>query len=39
MHYQLRLCILVMFHVMFHVYRFEPHTCIAIEGFSALDMQ
>ena len=33
MHYQIRLCI-----VMFHALRFEPHTCIVVEGFSALEM-
>ena len=34
MHYKIRLCIVVMF----HVWRFEPHTCIVIEGFGALEM-
>ena len=33
MHYQIRFCIVVMFHVQC----FEPHTCIVIEGFSKLE--
>ena len=34
MHYYVRLYITVMF----RVYRFEPHTCIVIEGFGALEI-
>ena len=32
--YEIRLCIVVMFHVQ----RFEPHTCTVIEGFGTLEM-
>ena len=34
LHYYIRLCIVVMFHIQ----RFERHTCIVIEGFGALEM-
>ena len=34
MHYYIRLCIVVTFHVQ----SFEPHACIVIEGFGALEM-
>ena len=33
-HYYIRLCIVVTFHVQ----RFQPHTCIVIEEFGALQM-
>ena len=34
MHYEIRLYIVIMF----HVHLFEPYTCMVIEGFNALEM-